>query len=409
VSIVRERVELGAGPSRRLPNEARRPASAEQQVLRVLVVVGVVFLAWQVQTWISWAAAGPHQITAYRPVHTNATWWGAIAYETASVMLGLVLGYILIRDCVRRRGLTSDAIIAICCAGAFWLDNANSWLQPTWLYSTQWLNLNGLTPHMFLVRDPVQNLPEPFLFMTMVYTFGFLAFTMIINAIQRRAARRWPGLSALGLLGVGFAAAFVIDLAFEVPMFHLNLWTERSPQWMRVFGSGHQGEPLSEVALAAMIFSGIAMLRYLRDDHGRMLIERTDNLRGWRATTVTLLAGLAITNSLLFIGNASSGIIGLYAAHDKVSTLTPDLVNGNCGPGSAYGLCPGDPGYVLRLQTTHGVDDRRGPTCSSAWMNALACDELSGLSLSQLRDRARAARVTHPDSLSRKQLILALS
>jgi Spirocyclase AveC-like len=408
-AVVQDQPQAGLAPSRRAVDAGAGRASVEQQALRVLVVVGAVFAAWQLQTWISWAIAGPHQITAYRPAHHHSAWYLARVYEAATIVLALATATYVIRGCARRRGLTVDAIICIISAGCFWLDSADSWMQPSWMYSSQWVNLNAPTPHMFLVRDPIQNFAEPFLFMGLLYAFGFLVFAMIINSVQRAAHRRWPAISTLSLIGIAWLVAFVIDLGLEVPMYHVGLWTTRAPQWMKIFGSGSKGEPLSEIALAAVIIGGIASLRYFKDDQGRILVQRTGALRGWRAGAVAILAGLAISNTLLFVGNLGSVIAGWYTARMPAASLAPDLLNGNCGPGSAYGICPGEAGYTLRLDTTKGVDYRSGASCAPAWMNNLACSELSNLSLPQLRARARAARVTHPDALSRKDLILALS
>ena len=394
-------------PASALVVDERRRLDGTQALLRGLGLIGAVLVVWQIQTWISWGLAGPHQISWYRPTHHGTAWWAARAYEAGAVVIAMIVASYVGRRCIRERRLTGDAVICISTAGAFWLDPAANWLQPVWMYSSQWVNLNAVTPHMFLTPDPVQNLPEPILFLGLTYAFGILAMVMAVNAAMRAAHTRWPGISVLGLIGVAFGFGWVVDFALELPMFHFGLWGMRAPGWMRVFGSGVKGEPLAEVVFAGIVFSGLGCLRYFRDDQGRMLIERS-TLKGWRYTAATVLAGLALTNLMVIFGDTGDVLVGMYAGHTNPAAIAQDLRNGNCGPGSAYGTCPGEPGYVLRLQTPRSIDGRHVTGCPS-WMNGLACEDLSRLSLSQLRARAALAQVTHPRALDRKDLILALS
>jgi hypothetical protein len=116
-------------------------------------------------------------------------------------------------------------------------------------------------------------------------------------------------------------------------------------------GTYHQF-PLNEMLTIAASFTGIASLRYFRDDRGLTFAERGVDKLGLSQRKSTLVRGFAILGAvhmILFVGyNLPNSIIGAHshawpADLQKRSYFTDNI----CGPGTAN-LCPGSGhGFVV--------------------------------------------------------------
>src|SRR5271156_2709644 len=130
-SLFAERPSVTADPS----STRRVPAAV------LLAVVGVLVAGYALWTWGSWLADGPSQIAGSRDPG-SASRWVARTYEATIVVVVIVLTVRVARECRRERRLVFDAVMVI--AGFFTLfwDPMVNWMQPNFMYSSQWLNLN---------------------------------------------------------------------------------------------------------------------------------------------------------------------------------------------------------------------------------------------------------------------------
>jgi hypothetical protein len=314
----------------------------------VLAVIGVAFLLWQAFTILPWLAAGPHQVTAFQDKH-EASWWAARIYEGLAVLAAVAIGGYVIRGCAKARQLTFDAQLCISGLLAFWLDPAVNYLQPTWYYSSNWVNLNAWLIHMPGELDPaVKNMPEPIVFIGVVYTFGLLGAAILANAAMRWVQGRRPEVSPLVLIGTAALTGALIDIALELPMYHLGLWAfPGAPRSIGILGSGGQRFPIVEIAMACLVFGAMGAIRYFADGRGRRMTQSgTPGKKS--ATVVSTLALIGFTSSMVFVGDLGVVVSGLYA--NPYPTVSRDLQNGMCGPGTAYGPCPGSPGYSIVIK-----------------------------------------------------------
>ena len=333
-----------------------RPAAARGlRPVHALAGLGVVYLAWQAWAWVAWLADGPEAITQYRDSHT-ASFWAARVYEGLAIVMAVAVLTYLVRSCRRERRLTLDAKICIAAASAFWLDPVANFVAPIFFYSSNWVNLSNWAGHVPGVINPdAGRLPHPVLFLGLVYSFGLLVFAMIINAMMRAMRRRWPGMSTLGVFGLAALGGIIIDISFELPMYLLRLWAyPGSPDELAIMGGRATKFPRVEVLAAAMVFMGVALLRWHRDDHGRAIVERgLEGRSARRATAISVLAAIGIVNSLLFVGDVSEMIVGFYS-DPYPKGIPAHLVNGMCDApgvtGTRYGPCPGSPGFRLPIR-----------------------------------------------------------
>jgi hypothetical protein len=338
---------------------AGAPGRARWALPHTLAVVGVLALFWGAWTMIAWLLDGPYSITQYQDPD-SASFTAARVIETALVLTGIGLGGWLVRQCLRERRLVFDAKLSLASLTLLWMDPLSNFAQPIFMQSSNWTNLNAWCGHMPLVVNPeCGRMPEPILFLSFAYPFGWLAMLLLMNAGMRAARNRWPDLSTGRLVAGTFAAGVVVDIILEAPMVGLRLWnyTGAGPGWMSIFGAHHRF-PIVEVIAGALIFATLALIRFNKDDQGRTIVERgLEHMPSRRRTLVSLLALTGVTNTLLAIATVAVVVTGPYA--DPYPKLPAHLVNGLCdAPGfegkTRYGPCPGSPGYHAPIRTLPG-------------------------------------------------------
>jgi hypothetical protein len=336
---------------------APRTVTAEPRrwgtIVPALALAGAGCLAVQGWVWLSWLADGPEPVRQYRD-HDSTSWYVARFFEGLIVLVAVGMLVHLVRSCRRERRLTFDAMLCLAGAAAYWIDPIDNWLQPLFMYSSNWVNLANWSGHVpFVVNPDAGRMPEPVLFIGLCYTFGFPAFLMVINAGMGWARRRWPGLSFARLLGLTLLAGAAIDVIFELPMFKLRMWAYPGTPDVGIFPHGATKFPLVEIAVAGLVFGGLAALRFFKDDRGRNVLERgAAHLKPRLRGPASVLALVAVTNVAFFTAGVVEMAVGLYAAPYK--KMPAHLVNGLCDApgftGTRYGPCPGSPGYRIPLR-----------------------------------------------------------
>jgi hypothetical protein len=314
-----------------------------------LALAAVPLLAYQVWTLVAWLAAGPHQITAYRS-YGSFSWYAARAIE---VVLALALAAILVRlvrECRAQRRLTFDAMLFIGLLLTVCWDTIVNSVEPLWFYSSTWLNLNDWYGHAPFVISPAAGPgPFPILMLGMLYPF-FVFDAMIICNVMRRAKRRWPDISAARLVSVGLVPALLIGAILSLIMILPHLW-------------GGAGMPLSILggnyrwSIGELLYIGIwsmtlASVRFFVNDRGERLTERgLEHLPARRRTGIALLATIAVCNLSVIVWSSPLVLTGFKAtAYPNYPRSLSTVVCDTPGlHGSAYGPCPGSPGFKLPL------------------------------------------------------------
>jgi hypothetical protein len=325
----------------------------------VLAAVGVLVVGYALWTWGSWLADGPSQITASRDPG-SASRWVARGYEAIIVLVALVVTVRIVRECRRERRVVFDAVMVV--AGFFTLfwDPMVNWMQPNFMYSSQWLNLNTWVANAPGVVNPTANLmPQP-VFIMLIYPFGLLAFAMILNHGMRFVRRRFPRVSNFELLAFTYVYGWVLGFCLEAPVFVFHLWgLPGAPARFSLFGNDHRFA-WAEYLTTAIVFSTIAAVRFFRNDKGQTIGERgLDNYSPAARTAVSVFATIAVFAMSMWVlllvqipaGLHSSPYPHGYPAH---------LINGLCNiPGNpnsarptAYGPCPGSPGFRMPVNNT---------------------------------------------------------
>lgn len=318
-----------------------------------LAVIAGLFLAWGAWTVGAWFAAGPRPVTAYREPATSA-YAIATGYEIAAVLLVLGVGGYVVRGCLRQHRLTFDAQLCIAGLLAYWLDPFYNFFVPMNLYSSNFVNVGSWCSHApFVINKACSGSPEPILVIGAIYLAGFLVCAMLGGWILRLIEARHPNASMAKKLVAVAIFAIVADLVIDGLSGQFGLWNQFIPAGLNIATTVR---PFSAtLPLSAILFFGAPTLaRHLRDDRGRTIFER--GLGHLRARTRTALSFLSLVGYMQLMVAVTILItiapVGLYANDSPV--YPAHIINGQCdiGPvqGSAYGPCPGTPGFTAPLR-----------------------------------------------------------
>jgi hypothetical protein len=309
----------------------------------------------------SWLADGPHQITSFRNTHSTTS-YAAHTLEALTALAAIAVLVIVVRDCRRqRRLLTFDVMFCLAGATMFWADSACNFFQPTFLFSSDFVNLNNPCGHMPLVVNPdCGGAPDPTLWLWLVETFGILGAAMLVGRLLQRISSRRGGLSTRRLIAYALASGIVLDLLLEPAMIALGLWTYPAPKFMSLPLGGDLRYPIVETFAGGLWFGSLIAIRAVKDDRGRALVERgLDHLPARRRRAVSMLALYGFFQ--LSIWCLASIPLWFYGPYEPAWHNTPaSIVNGICNvpgstapgtSGSPYGLCPGSPGYRIPIRS----------------------------------------------------------
>lgn len=325
----------------------------------ILAVIGALVAGYALWTWGAWLASGPTQITVTRDPN-SASWWVARGYEAIMAVAVVAISSYVVRQCLRQRRLVFDAVIII--GGFFTLfwDPMVNWMQPNFMYSSQWLNLNTWVAQAPGVVNPTAGLmPQP-VFIMFIYPFGLLGFAMIINHGMRVLQRCVPQISTFALMAFAYGYGLVLGSCLEAPTFLSNLWgLPGAPAQLSLFADG-QRYAWAEYLTTGIVFTTFAALRYFKNDKGQTVVERgLESFKPAARTVVTVLATVAIFAMSMWALLLVQIPAGLHAS-PYPRDYPAHMINGLCDiPGNpnskvptSYGPCPGSPGFRMPVNNT---------------------------------------------------------
>jgi len=344
------------------------PARARRWgIPHLLALLAVPIGCIELWTVIAWIADGPTQSTRYRDT-TSISWYAAHACEIGAAIVAILVLVHLYRDCkTKGRFLTFDVMLCLACSTLWWADHAVDFFAPGFLVSSNFINLNSPLGHLpFKINPALGAMPDSIVFFFLVETFGILGAALLVEKLLRSIRAKWPditrGREALIILAIGFG----IEAAWEPMSLALGLWTYELPLSLPIGKYGGR-YPFAELVAGGLWFALFIMLREFRNDRGQSVVER--GLHGHAPRTraaISLAAMYALAQTIMWIpGNLPQALSIFYAPrwHDAPASV----VNGVCdipgtdAPATAYGPCPGSPGFrmpVRNYPSTTGASSR---------------------------------------------------
>jgi hypothetical protein len=305
---------------------------------------GAGCLALQLYTYVAWIL-GPHfkaAPTGPDPIPDRVLLYVRL-FEVLSILAALGVFAWLWRTCRRDGRLSIEAIVAIAWTPLWWWDAVYNWPRTIFLYNAYFLNRGNWTQEIPGWVNPVGSLlPEPILFVGLMYFYIPVAIGAMCCAMLRRAKTRWPSLGMAGLIAIGLLTCMLLDLALEAIWVRTQLYAYNGTvhRWSLWGGETYQF-PVYESIFWGAVWASTAFLLLFRDDRGRTFIERgLDRVRLPRLSTpIRILAIGGYFNAIFVVYTAIMWFISF--SMDATPAGYPSWLRaGMCGEGTAY-ECPG--------------------------------------------------------------------
>lgn len=320
-----------------------------------LAALAVPLLAYELWTLISWFASGPHQVTKGRESGTGS-WWAARAIEVGASALALTMLFLVVRASRRAGRMSFDLKLWIALLLTSFWDSWTNFLQPIWFYSTQFVNLNEWWGHAPGFVSPAGG-QEPFPIVALVMLYPcFVLESRLAGRMWTALRLRRPGISNVRLLLVGLVFSLTIGVGISMMFILPHLWAGPGMGQMIISTETYR------YSIAEFLYVGtwsvtVCGLRFFVDSDGRRLTERgLDRLRPAMRNLVSTMATTAWCSLAVIMYSSLVTLTGL-AAHRYPQHYPEHLPNVVCSipgdaqtDGSAYGLCPGSPGFRIPLR-----------------------------------------------------------
>jgi Spirocyclase AveC-like len=266
-----------------------------------------------------------------------------------SVTAVIIVYWFLVRPWQQGRGLTTDGLLVLCFAGAWWIDPIGNYFGH-WIVYNAYLPNRGSwvaeVPGWNAYAAPGATTVEPFPFLPAMYISLFFLMTVLVSKIMGWMRRRWPHWSSTRIVATAFVAGFVLDIPIEAFGFMpLGFWEfPGAGQHLVIFPDSYHAFPLHLAALASALWTGFGALRFFRNDRGETVAERGLSeipLSTGRKNVVRFLAMFGAANAIM-LGYVLPATI-LIGSH--ASKWPTDLqqrsyfLDGVCGGGTDR-LCP---------------------------------------------------------------------
>jgi hypothetical protein len=238
--------------------------------------------------------------------------------------------------------VTFDAKLLLAWWSMLWLDPAQFFLRPVNLYNSYYFNRGSWTPYIpGWISPNMENFPNPW------FVEGAAYGMMIISSVgacwlMRTVRGRWPKTPNVGLFVVAWVAMGIGLFVLEEYLMIRPGWLSWSgvPHEVAIFAGTEYQFPWTEAFFFGATCTGMAALRFWRDDRGRSVVERgIDSVPARWRTAVATLALIGIANVLTIGYNIVMIGQSLYV-DPTPDTYKSYMLNGICGPGTAY-RCPG--------------------------------------------------------------------
>ena len=330
--------------------------------IKVCAGLGVAFLVFQAYVYAAWILSGDAKRTPPGP-DPIPSWMRLLAegWQVAAI-LGLVVFLAVFVVVPRRRhgALSLEGLIALAVLTVYWQDPLMNMFQNQFTYNAAFFNLGSWVEHIpGWIAPRSGRVAEPLLWTLPMYVIYMGGFTLLGSAIMRRARRRRPDLSAVGVVAVAAVTFLLLDLVTE-PIFlrmGLYIYTGVIPWASLFYGHYYQFNLIEGVAAALGFWTPWACIHYFRNDRGETLVERgLSDLRvsGWRRSGVRFLALAGAFNAIMLVlFSLPTAIAGLYVGPWPEDIQNRSyMTNGICGPGTTY-ACSGPGIPINRPDSVH--------------------------------------------------------
>lgn len=343
--LTRDHAERRAEPRRR-----PEVAPAGRPAIRRWAVAGGLVLAFQLFVVAKWVL-GPNFARVPSGPSEPPLWMKLVlnGWQIASLpVLAFLLWRFLVRPWRRDGRPSTDGLLCLAFLSVSFQDPLSSYFGHWFTYNSYLFNRGSWVhdiPGWMSPGQPGKMLVEPVVFTPAAYVYVCLGLSVLGCWIMRRVRARHPGASTLRLVSICFAVMALASVVIEgVIWMPLGFYTYAGGK-ASIFADTYHKFPIHEAVFFGAAFTGLACLRYFKNDKGETIAERgLDELRGSprRSIALRFLGLVAATNLIFFLGyNVGNLWVGAHSNPwprdlQRRSYLTDYL----CGAGTDR-ACPG--------------------------------------------------------------------
>jgi hypothetical protein len=320
--------------------------------LEIAAGIGAVLAVFEVYVVLKWVL-GP----GFEPVRQGPTpipTWMKIGAITGQVLFVVIAALLIVRLVIlpwrRERRVGFDGLLCVASFATSVYDASSAYFHNWFTYNSYLLNMgNPATslPGWQAHSAPGENIAWPILFFPTLYAIVFVGLSVLGCQVMGLAQRRWPRLPKAGLMAVCYVTMVVVSIILEGQIFmRLGLYLETG--WSIDFlDSEYSHNPVRNMLLFGVLFTGLSSLRFFRNDRGQTLVERGGDRLGLSAGKSLVMRFLAVlTGVQLIIGlgyhlpMALTTLVWPDAKWHAVMVENSFLNDSLCGVGTPR-TCPG--------------------------------------------------------------------
>ena len=328
-----------------LQNVKTRSDSAA--LLKVCAAAGVGLCSFDAYVLAKWVT-GPNFVRVTWGPDAPPAWMKLliIALQVGFSGAGAYLLYrFLIRPWWRDRHLSFDGLVCLGGLCVSMYDAAFCYFKTWGTYNAYFINRGNPEveiPGWQSFHAPGAQHAWPIFWIPGTYVVLFLVAAWAGCLLLQTVRTRWPRLSNVSIVVICFGAMLLFDLAFEGPLQNSQIYYQTGA-WPRIIGN-----PVDNCVLVALGFTGLACLRFFRNDRGESVVERGATALDRYAAILRLFAVVGAVQ-LIWLGGyqiprAFTSKAGNYR-WPRLMQQKSYLNSHICGSGTDR-ACPGSPGGV---------------------------------------------------------------
>jgi Spirocyclase AveC-like len=311
-------------------------------------IFGAVMLALIVYMFAAWIFSSDFRPTPVGSIPVPE--WVRLNSYAQQILIPIVAIVFVVKFLIlpwRREGhMTFDGMMIVAALLLFWQDVTGNYFQPIYSYNAVFVNMGSWSSKIPGWVSPNGHMfPEPLLFTLPLYIVSNFGVPKLACSLMVRFRARWPRLGPVGVIGLVLAVVIALDFVIEIGWLRLDFYAYGSGGSAATLFSGTRfGLPWWEFVLFPLALTGLAALRYYRNDKGESFAERgVDSipLSFKKRQFIRFLSLVGATNALyLGLVMIPQAYIGMHSAPWPAAVVnTPYRNDGICGVGTDY-VCP---------------------------------------------------------------------
>jgi len=309
-----------------------------------LAAVGAFWAAYQLYGYWGWVNS-----PAFAPVPVGSdpvpSWMLPLiqGLQYGTVVIAVLVLAFLWRTCKREGRLSLEAMLALTGASILWQEAVYNWSRTNFLYNGYFFNMGNWTTQLPGWLNPTAHLnPVPLVFIGLSYVCNPVISAVVVSLCLNRMKARWPGMTVLQMVLVGFLLCALMDTLMELCFLRTQLYAyPNTIHALSLWGGKTYQFPLYEALTWPAVMTCWAMVYHFRDDRGHSFLDRgLDRVKSLRwHPLLRTLALIGFINSAYMVHNTFSMFFSFHT--DATPAGYPSwLLTGQCGRGTDY-ECPG--------------------------------------------------------------------